>query len=56
MEGIEQRGRFGEQLERTLMDGYNSPRQWENSFKYFFTPSFSISSSLNVFKLANKGL
>jgi hypothetical protein len=40
----------------TLIDDYSNPIKTirTNSFKIFFTPSFSISSSLNVFKLANK--
>jgi curli production assembly/transport component CsgG len=44
----------------TLIDGdYSNPTLrplGRTALKYFFTPSFSISSSLNVFKLANKGL
>ena len=58
----EKRGRFGIEATGgvTLMDGdYNSPTfrpMGRAGFKYFFTPSFSISTSLNVFKLANKGL
>jgi curli production assembly/transport component CsgG len=58
----EKRGRFGFEAAAgvTLMDGdYSSPifrPMGRVGFKYFFTPSFNISTSASVFKLANKGL
>lgn len=58
----EKRGRFGIEVAGgvTLMDGdYNSPifrPMAKAGLKYFLTPSFNISTSASVFKLANKGL
>ncbi len=58
----EKRGRFGFEAAAgvTLMDGdYYNPTfrpMGRVGFKYFFTPSFNLSTSVSIFKLANKGL